>query len=63
MKETIYDELRSGMFGFEYAKPCPKCNQYYPGDCYHHGCGDDKCRCDGCIIHFSISELSEEDFD
>lgn len=45
------------------AKPCPECGQYYPGDCYHVGCGDDKCRCDGCIIHFSISELSEEDFD
>ena len=45
------------------AKPCSECGQYYPGDCYHVGCGDDKCRCDGCIIHFSISELSEEDFD
>jgi hypothetical protein len=38
------------------AKPCPQCGQYYPGDCYHVGCGDDKCKCDGCMIHFSIEE-------
>jgi hypothetical protein len=47
----------------KYAVPCKVCGQYYPGDCYHVGCGDDKCKCDGCIIHFSISDLSEEDFD
>jgi len=47
----------------EMAKPCPRCNQYYPGDCYHRGCKDETCRCDGCIIHFSPSDLSEEDFD
>ena len=40
----------------EMAKPCSECGQYYPGDCYHVGCGDDKCECDGCIIHFMIEE-------
>ncbi len=33
----------------EYAKPCKKCGQYYPGDCRLHGCKDELCTCDGCI--------------
>jgi len=38
------------------AKPCPECNQYYPGDCFHRGCKDEHCNCDGCIIHFMIED-------
>ena len=34
------------------AKPCPKCNQYYPGDCFRDGCKEPTCKCDGCNIHF-----------
>ena len=41
------------------AKPCSECGQYYPGDCYHVGCGNDKCECDGCKIHFNI-EFKDE---
>ena len=53
MKETIYDLLRSGVFGFEYAKPCKVCGEYYPGDCFRDGCKEPTCTCDGCKdIHF-----------
>ena len=30
------------------AIPCPKCKQYYPGDCFDDGCKDPLCQCDGC---------------
>lgn len=33
------------------AKPCKKCNSYYPGDCATNGCKDlDNCSCDGCEV-------------
>lgn len=32
-----------------YAKPCPKCHGYYPGDCMNDGCKDINCECDGCM--------------
>jgi len=41
------------MMKSEMAKPCPKCNKYYPGDCYEDGCKWDLCLCDGCQVHFS----------
>jgi hypothetical protein len=44
----------------EMAKPCPKCNQYYPGDCYHRGCKWDLCLCDGCQVHFTSLDPCEE---
>ena len=35
----------------DYAKPCPKCKMYYPGDCASYGCKDvENCPCDGCEI-------------
>ena len=43
----------------EYAKPCPKCNGYYPGDCFDHGCKDPLCECDGCTILRSIEYENE----
>ena len=42
------------------AKPCSKCNQYYPGDCFHSGCKWDLCLCDGCRIHFGTIEDDDE---
>lgn len=33
----------------DYAKPCPKCGQYYPSDCLKDGCKDVTCGCDGCV--------------
>ena len=38
----------------EYAKQCPKCNGYYPGDCFEWGCKDILCECDGCTALRSI---------
>lgn len=32
----------------EMATACPKCQQYYPYDCYIDGCKDETCTCDGC---------------
>jgi len=32
----------------DYAKPCPTCGMYYPGDCFERGCQDETCECDGC---------------
>ena len=40
----------------EFALPCPKCDQYYPGDCFRDGCKSDLCLCDGCQIHFGVEE-------
>jgi hypothetical protein len=42
------------------AKPCPKCGQYYPGDCFNDGCNDPKCECDGCL---SLRDFVEDDED
>jgi len=38
------------------AKPCPKCGQYYPGDCRKFGCADPDCKCDGCIDDIEMTE-------
>jgi len=46
------------------AKPCPKCNSYYPGDCATHGCKDVlKCPCDGCDVvrHWMAEDMADED--
>ena len=35
----------------DYAKPCPTCGMYYPGDCRERGCQDELCACDGCMSY------------
>ena len=44
----------------DYAKPCPKCGEYYPGDCADWGCMDEKCECDGCEAY---REMKGDDYD
>ena len=44
------------------AKPCPKCNSYYPGDCAQFGCKDVvNCPCDGCDVVRHWIEQGEMD--
>jgi hypothetical protein len=43
------------------AKPCRGCGQLYPGDCFHFGCEDEGCGCDGCMVFFTDFEYFVED--
>ena len=48
------------------AKPCPKCNSYYPGDCATNGCKDVlECPCDGCDVvrHWMAEDMDVIDED
>jgi hypothetical protein len=47
------------------AKPCKKCNQYYPGDCYTDGCKNVNCKCDGCVSFFLLEDDpdAKDDYD
>lgn len=46
----------------DYAKACPKCGGYYPGDCLHGGCMDRNCNCDGCQTYRAMSQDEEWDW-
>jgi hypothetical protein len=43
------------------AKCCPKCDKYYPYDCYTEGCGDYDCPCDGCDAMRSLEEDGDDE--
>jgi len=43
----------------EQAVVCPKCNQYYPYDCFIDGCKKYDCPCDGCETMRSIEEAQD----
>ena len=44
----------------EQAVVCPKCNQYYPYDCFIDGCKEYDCPCDGCETMRSIESPTQD---
>ena len=56
--------MHDGVVRMTVAKPCEKCNSYYPGDCAQFGCKDvANCPCDGCDVVRHWIEQGEMDPD
>jgi hypothetical protein len=43
------------------AKPCLACGKLYPGDCFHNGCKNEDCDCDGCMVMHGETVFIVED--